>query len=190
MGKPAHRQQRPVPPASPSGRSNAALGEPARRHHGPRHARIRSGAVPGSGSDGDASARRSYDGRKRWVSGGLVFARRAQHSHGLRHHRHLVPVLPREIGAVWGGDWQPGSATFVYANDQRATTLWYHDHTLGMTRVNVYAGPAGFYLIRGGSGDPESGVLRKYDRGERPDVAVSGSRAAALSLPLPKRLRL
>ena len=35
----------------------------------------------------------------------------------------------------------------------KATTLWYHDHTLGMTRVNVYAGPAGFWLLRGGPGD-------------------------------------
>jgi spore coat protein A len=51
------------------------------------------------------------------------------------------------------GDWGPGFAVFGYPNDQRATTLWYHDHTLGMTRVNVYAGPAGFYLIRGGPDD-------------------------------------
>ena len=40
-----------------------------------------------------------------------------------------------------------------YRNDQPATTLWYHDHTLGMTRSNVYAGPAGFWLIRGGPYD-------------------------------------
>ena len=39
---------------------------------------------------------------------------------------------------------------FQYPNANRASTLWYHDHTLGMTRLNVYAGPAGFYLIRGG----------------------------------------
>ena len=45
---------------------------------------------------------------------------------------------------------KPGTAVFQYPNDQRATTLWFHDHTLGMTRVNVYAGPAGFYLLRGG----------------------------------------
>ena len=49
--------------------------------------------------------------------------------------------------------WNPGAATFKYPNNQRATTLWYHDHTLGMTRLNVYAGPAGFYLIRGGPDD-------------------------------------
>ena len=46
--------------------------------------------------------------------------------------------------------WERGSATFQYPNSQRASTIWYHDHTLGMTRLNVYAGPAGFYIIRGG----------------------------------------
>ncbi|MFL5409968.1 MAG: multicopper oxidase family protein [Myxococcales bacterium] len=42
----------------------------------------------------------------------------------------------------------PGQAVYRYRNDQRATTLWYHDHALGMTRTNVYTGLAGFYLIR------------------------------------------
>ncbi|MCF6249970.1 MAG: multicopper oxidase [Methylococcaceae bacterium] len=41
-----------------------------------------------------------------------------------------------------------GEANFVYPNSQRAATNWYHDHSLGMTRQNVYAGPAGFFLIR------------------------------------------
>ena len=36
----------------------------------------------------------------------------------------------------------------TYPNRQNATTLWYHDHTLAITRLNVYAGLAGFYLIR------------------------------------------
>ncbi|MBW7885931.1 MAG: multicopper oxidase domain-containing protein [Caldilineaceae bacterium] len=49
--------------------------------------------------------------------------------------------------------WDPGTAVFQYPNDHRAATLWYHDHTLGMTRLNVYAGPAGFYNLRGGPGD-------------------------------------
>lgn len=44
----------------------------------------------------------------------------------------------------------PGSAFFGYENKQPAATLWYHDHALGMTRNNVYAGPAGFWLVRGG----------------------------------------
>jgi bilirubin oxidase len=58
-----------------------------------------------------------------------------------------------------GQAWTPGSAVFQYENDQDAATLWYHDHTLGMTRLNVYAGPAGFYLIRGGDRDLPAGVL-------------------------------
>jgi FtsP/CotA-like multicopper oxidase with cupredoxin domain len=58
-----------------------------------------------------------------------------------------------------GDLWAPGSAIFEYDNDQRAGTFWYHDHTLGMTRLNVYAGPAGFYLLRRGPGDLPTGVL-------------------------------
>jgi len=58
-----------------------------------------------------------------------------------------------------GFDFEPGTATYNYPNEQRAATLWYHDHTLGMTRLNVYAGPAGFYLIRGGPADLAAGVL-------------------------------
>jgi len=49
--------------------------------------------------------------------------------------------------------WGDGFSVFQYPNKQRASTLWYHDHTLGMTRLNVYAGPAGFYLVRGGPKD-------------------------------------
>jgi len=37
---------------------------------------------------------------------------------------------------------------YYYVNDQPAATLWYHDHSLGITRLNVYAGLAGFYLLR------------------------------------------
>jgi spore coat protein A len=46
-----------------------------------------------------------------------------------------------------------GYADFYYRNDLPATTAWYHDHSLGMTRSNVYAGPAGFWLVRGGQYD-------------------------------------
>ena len=55
-----------------------------------------------------------------------------------------------------GGAMNPGNlgwADYMYRQDQPATTLWYHDHALGMTRSNVYAGPAGFWLVRGGAYD-------------------------------------
>jgi spore coat protein A len=41
-----------------------------------------------------------------------------------------------------------GKAIYQYENSQAAATLWYHDHALGITRLNVYAGPVGFWLIR------------------------------------------
>ncbi len=37
---------------------------------------------------------------------------------------------------------------YLYDNSQPAGTVWYHDHALGITRLNVYAGMAGFYIIR------------------------------------------
>lgn len=43
---------------------------------------------------------------------------------------------------------------FNYPNKQLPTTLWYHDHALGITRLNVMAGLAGFYLLR----DPEDSI--------------------------------
>jgi hypothetical protein len=43
------------------------------------------------------------------------------------------------------------SALYKYPNVQEASPLWFHDHTLGATRLNVYAGLAGAYFIE----DPE-----------------------------------
>jgi FtsP/CotA-like multicopper oxidase with cupredoxin domain len=42
------------------------------------------------------------------------------------------------------------STTYNYVNSQEATTLWFHDHSLGTTRLNVYSGMAAFYLVRDG----------------------------------------
>ena len=39
-------------------------------------------------------------------------------------------------------------AHYTYHNDQAATMLWYHDHAMHVTRLNVYAGLAGAWLIR------------------------------------------
>ncbi|MCT2535731.1 multicopper oxidase [Aquibacillus koreensis] len=37
---------------------------------------------------------------------------------------------------------------YEYLNHQRATMLWYHDHAMGITRLNNYAGLSGAYIIR------------------------------------------
>ncbi len=70
-------------------------------------------------------------------------------------HVHGAQVLPEHDGYpdAWitpdgktGKFYQPGANHFP--NQQPATTLWYHDHAIGITRLNIYAGLAGFYLIR------------------------------------------
>ena len=45
-------------------------------------------------------------------------------------------------------DTAPNAAVYYYNNTQEPTTIWYHDHALGITRLNVMSGLAGFYLLR------------------------------------------
>jgi spore coat protein A len=40
------------------------------------------------------------------------------------------------------------SVVYNYPNNQQATTLWFHDHALGITRINVFSGLAAFYFLR------------------------------------------
>ncbi|HWP96050.1 MAG TPA: multicopper oxidase [Syntrophomonadaceae bacterium] len=47
---------------------------------------------------------------------------------------------------------------YHYVNDQESTTLWYHDHALGLTRQNVLMGLAGAYIIR----DPRNPLDEKH----------------------------
>lgn len=70
-------------------------------------------------------------------------------------HLHGARVLPENDGypeAWYTADGQHGPRfnpqPSIYPNDQQAATLWYHDHCHGITRLNNYAGLAGFYLIR------------------------------------------
>ena len=63
-------------------------------------------------------------------------------------HLHGGVVAPEYDG--WPYDWNvPGqSKVYEYPNVQDAMTLWYHDHAMGITRLNTVAGLAGFYLIK------------------------------------------
>lgn len=47
-----------------------------------------------------------------------------------------------KVGPLWERE------VYEYRNDQEAATLWYHDHAMGITRLNVYAGLAAFYILR------------------------------------------
>jgi len=56
----------------------------------------------------------------------------------------------------------PNAAVYYYPNEQLPTTLWYHDHALGITRINVMSGLAGFYLLR----DPNDPVASSLPSGK------------------------
>jgi spore coat protein A len=63
-------------------------------------------------------------------------------------HLHGAKVPPESDG--YPENWYvPGrSAACYYPNDQDAAMLWYHDHTLGINRLNVYAGLFGAFFVR------------------------------------------
>jgi FtsP/CotA-like multicopper oxidase with cupredoxin domain len=60
-------------------------------------------------------------------------------------------------------------AEYYYTNDQSARLVWYHDHAMGITRINAYAGIASAYVIR----DAFEGGLRDLGL---PDFVENGGR--------------
>ena len=124
---------------------------------------------------------------------------------GILRTEHLLPVdlcphgpnyegnNPRVVTHLHGGhvpseyDGQPEntilpgeSDLYEYPNNQGAATIWYHDHALGITRLNVYLGLAGFYIIRDAtesSLDLPTGVyeipIAIQDRSFNPDGSLS-----------------
>jgi spore coat protein A len=63
-------------------------------------------------------------------------------------HVHGAKVPPESDG--YPEDWYvPGeSRTYSYPNHQEPAALWYHDHAMGINRLNIYAGLFGMYLVR------------------------------------------
>jgi spore coat protein A, manganese oxidase len=79
------------------------------------------------------------------------------HIHGAAPPMPAVRTVPHLHGSRTRSDsdglpekwFTPGqSVLYHYPNDQQAAPLWYHDHAAGITRLNVYAGMSGFYLLR------------------------------------------
>ena len=154
------------------GRSDAALGQSAGRHRGARLATDfwrtpgpYSGPVPivthvhgalgvGDESDGYAEA---------WFLPAATNIPPGYATEGTWYD-----FFEGKANGKFGVTWGAGFAVFQYPNEQRASTIWYHDHTLGMTRLNVYAGPAGFFLVRGGPGDGNVKGFRAPQLGDPP----------------------
>jgi spore coat protein A len=103
-------------------------------------------------------------------------------------HRHFLPIdhtlhgaekgVPEVRGVVHlhGGrtpadsdgypeDWYvPGqSRSYHYPNSQDAALLWYHDHTMGINRLNIYAGLFGLHVIRDAAEDALQLPRGKYE---------------------------
>lgn len=74
-------------------------------------------------------------------------------------------------------------APFDYPNSQEACTLWFHDHSMGITRLNAYAGVAAFYLIK----DPVvegAGALANLPKGRYANPVVPTLQSDEFDLPL------
>jgi spore coat protein A len=95
-------------------------------------------------------------------------------------HLHGGKTPPEHDG--YPEDWySPGqSRVYHYPNQQDAALLWYHDHAMGINRLNIYAGLLGLHVIR----DPQERSLQLpqgpyevplvlFDRHLRPDGELS-----------------
>lgn len=93
----------------------------------------------------DTSVDWAFSGRTDWQSLGIPVV---THLHG-GHTESASDGLPQAWYTPNFALTGPGfkKNTLHYSNDQEAATVWYHDHAMGITRLNVYAGLAGFYLI-------------------------------------------
>lgn len=78
-------------------------------------------------------------------------------------------------GHAWNSD------PYYYPNTQEEATLWFHDHALGVTRLNVYAGMAGFYFLRGP--DEETAQLPGWSGDDLVQEAAGGFRGTTAYLP-------
>jgi spore coat protein A, manganese oxidase len=78
-------------------------------------------------------------------------------------HLHGAKTGPESDG--YPEDWVvPGkSSLYYYPNQQDAAMLWYHDHALGINRLNVYAGLLGAFFIRDSSEDELHLPAGKYE---------------------------
>jgi spore coat protein A len=78
-------------------------------------------------------------------------------------HVHGAKTPPESDG--YPEDWYvPGkSATYYYPNNQDAATLWYHDHAMGINRLNIYAGLFGMFLVRDSFEDALNLPKGKYE---------------------------
>jgi spore coat protein A len=95
-------------------------------------------SLPGAELAQNRIALHLHGGHVPWISDGGPFSWFGRDgSHG-----------PSAISAPDMGTPAPGSFNYYYPNDQSARMMWYHDHAMGITRLNAYAGLASAYVLR------------------------------------------
>jgi spore coat protein A len=116
--------------------------------------------IPGANQAQNRTSVHLHGGFTPWVSDGGPFAWFAPDgSHGTSFLNNQV--LNPSAAA--------NEAEYYYPNDQSARLVWYHDHAVGITRINAYAGIASAYVIR----DSFEGELRNLGL---PDFVENGGR--------------
>jgi spore coat protein A len=76
----------------------------------------------------------------------LILPRHRSSEEHSPHAHHGNPDSPHDNKAGWS--FHRGSKDYVYPLEQRATTLWYHDHRMDFTGPQIWRGLAGFHIIR------------------------------------------
>ncbi len=95
-------------------------------------------SIPGAGLPQNRVAVHLHGGHIPWISDGGPFDWwTPDGQHGLSFLNNTIP------GATGG----TGMAEYDYPNDQSARLVWYHDHAVGITRLNAYVGLASGYLM-------------------------------------------
>lgn len=76
---------------------------------------------------------------------------------------------------------------YVYPNSQEACTLWFHDHAMGITRLNAYAGVAAFYLIKDNAVDnvvSGTAAVANLPKGRYPNPVAPSLQSDEFDLPV------
>ena len=97
--------------------------------------------IPGANEGDNRTAVHFHGGLVPWISDGGPFSwwgPNGNHGASFLNNQVLNPAA------------SPNEAEYYYPLNQSARFGWYHDHTLGITRINAYAGIASGFLIRDG----------------------------------------
>jgi spore coat protein A, manganese oxidase len=100
--------------------------------------------IPGANGLHNRSSTHLHGGLVPWISDGGPFGWTAPNgTHGTSFLNGPGGVLDN----IPGSPMVAGQADHYYPNDQSTRLQWYHDHAVGITRLNAYAGIASGYLL-------------------------------------------